>query len=130
MEQVMKTIAIVRVNWHNDYCHEGYVSSADPELQAGVQWKEVSEEELQEIHAFIRENQYDNYPNEARYVVIEKVDSSCFYSEFEAWKEAKRAAEERLERKREKARQAAQNKAERIKYKKMKEARKLLGLDD
>ena len=122
----MRYIAIVKVSWHNDYCSDGYILSSDPELISGVQWREVSDEEFNELTYFLREQQYKNVDNQSRYVIVEKVDPSGFDIEFKAWKEANRKEEEKAIRRREKAKLSAKKSLATKKAKEIEKAKKIL----
>jgi hypothetical protein len=122
----MRTIAVVKVDWHNKYCSEGYLTDAHPIFQeVGLSWKDVEEDEFIDIELFVKstKSRYDNLP---QYVVVEKVDQVVFYKAFEEWKEKIKKDKEKLEKAREKRLLAEKDKEKRNKQKKIEKAKKLL----
>jgi uncharacterized membrane protein YheB (UPF0754 family) len=126
----MRKIAVVRVFWFNEYCREGYVSSSHPVLQEiGQDWKEVSEEEFQEITSFIKTTR--NYCDDApAYVIVEKIEEEAFQQKFDKYKEKIRKemlTEEQLVEKNEKLKKQRDEKKKQKQIEKAKEFLKEVG---
>ena len=121
----MRKIAVVKVTWFNEYCHEGYISCSHPVLSGMGDWQEVTEEEYNEIDCFIRSQKTGYYQNEPKHVIIER-DQGIFETDFSAWKERQKKEKEKRLKAQESRMKVDLKKEKQKKDKALEKARKIL----
>lgn len=118
-----KKIAVLKIMFPNESNYDWNFEGGYPiNIREGFSWKEVSDDEFEEIRRFI--NEQDKH-NEFRYVLLNE-DNHDFQKDFNAWKDKVDKEKQKLRIKQEAIKKREETRKKNLEAKKIMKAQKVL----